>query len=207
MNSTLQYGLFAILLCAACGSIAYAQEPSGRELPFDRQRINRYSLDHLPRSISIRQGEDVWLGYDLQQAKPYKVWRAPEGEEGLKQSGFVMRSVGVTTFEDKSDATWKLLRGGETTSISVRYLGCSERASHFELRWEITHDADVMTLRERVPLMAQNSVTREIQVEALPVGSQLLLPLSAKQGWNLMNAAGTPVASLTDAQWYRLTSR
>ncbi|TVS16161.1 MAG: hypothetical protein EA424_14680 [Planctomycetaceae bacterium] len=207
MNSTMQHGLFAILLCAACGTIAYAEEPSSRELPFDRQRINRYSLDHLPRSISIRQGEDVWLGYDLQRAKPYKVWRAPEGEEGLKQSEFVMRSVGVTAFEDKSDDTWKLRRGGETTSLSVRYLGCSERVSHFELRWELTDDADIMTFRERVPITAETSVTREIQVEALPTGSQLLLPLSAKQGWNLMNAAGTPVASLTDAQWYRLTSR
>lgn len=207
MVSKMQHGLLLILLCVACGSIAHAEELSRRDLPFDRQRINRYSLDHLPRSISIRQGEDVWIGYDLQRAKAYKVWRAPEGEAGLKQSGFVMRSVGATIFEDKSDATWKLRRGGETTSLSVRYLGCSERASHFELRWELTHEAGVMTLRERVPIKSETSVTREIQVEALPADSQLLLPLSAQQGWNLTNAEGTPVASLTDVQWYRLNSR
>jgi len=207
MNSTMQRCIFLILLCAAWHSIADAEELSSRDLPFDRQRINRYSLDHLPRSISIRQGENTWLGYDLQRAKLYKLWRTPEGEVGLKQSGFVMRSVGVTAFEDKSDDTWELRGHGETTSLSVRYLGCSERASHFELRWELTHDAHAMTLRERVPITAATHVTREIQVEGLPAGSRLLLPLSAQQGWNLMNAAGTPVASLTDAQWYRLTSR
>jgi hypothetical protein len=206
MNSTMQRWILSLLLCAAWRSIADAEELSSRELPFDRQRINRYSLDHLPRSISIRQGEDTWLGYDLQRAKLYKLWRAPEGEVGLKQSGFVMRSVGVTTFADKSNETWKLQLGGEATAISIRYLGCSERASHFELRWELTHGADAMTLRERVPITAATRVTREIQVEGLPAGSQLLLPMSAQQGWNLMTTEGTPVASLTDAQWFRLTS-
>lgn len=207
MINMMQRSLLSILLCAICGSIAYAEEPSRGDLPFDRQRINRYSLDHLPRSISIRQGQSVWLGYDLQRAKLYKVWRAPDGEVGLKPSGFVMRSVGSATFEDKSDATWTLRRGGKTQSLSVRYRGCSERASHFELRWELSLDADVMTLRERVPITAETPVTREIQVAALPADSQLLLPPAAQQGWNLMNAEGTPAASLTDAQWYRLTSR
>src|SRR6056297_4314349 len=116
MVSTMQRCIFLILLCAAWRSIADAEELSSRELPFDRQRINRYSLDHLPRSISIRQGEDTWLGYDLQRAKLYKLWRTPEGEVGLKQSGFVMRSVGVTTFADKSNETWKLQWGGKATA-------------------------------------------------------------------------------------------
>src|SRR5687768_17008447 len=49
-------------------------------LPFDRDLINRYSVDGRPRSIAIRQGRDVWLGYDLEQAKLFKIWRAISGK-------------------------------------------------------------------------------------------------------------------------------
>ncbi|TVP97846.1 MAG: hypothetical protein EA381_13955 [Planctomycetaceae bacterium] len=207
MDDTIKRLILAILLGVACESSGQAEEVSNHDLPFDRERINRYSLDHLPRSISIRQGADVWLGYDLPRATIYKVWRAPDGEAGLKQSGFVTRSVGKTLFEDKSDESWELRRGGETTPLSIRYLGCSEREGHFELRWELTHDADVMTLRERVPMTAESTATREIRVESLPTDSRLLLPLPAQKGWNLMTAEGTAASSLTDNEWYLLTSR
>lgn len=196
-----------VCLYGACLCVADADEVSPPDLPFNRERINRYSLDHLPRSISIRQGEDFWLGYDLPRATLYKAWQAPRGKAGLNGSGFVMKSVGKTLYEDKSDETWQLRRGGETSPLSVRYLGCTEREGHFELRWELTHDSDVVTLRERVPMTAETPVTREIQAEALPSGSRLLLPLPAQKGWNLATAEGEPASSLTDTQWYRLTSR
>jgi hypothetical protein len=203
----MKHAVFSILLGVACLNIAQAEDVSTHDLPFDRERINRYSLDHLPRSISIRQGEDVWLGYDLPRATLYKVWQAPQGEAGLKQSGFIMRSVGNTLYEDKSDATWKLRRRGETLPLSVRYLGCSEREGYFELRWELTHDADIVTLRQRVPMAAEKPVTYKIRVESLPADSRLLLPLPTQRGWNLMTAEGRPATSLAEAQWYRLTSR
>src|SRR5690606_23938027 len=115
------------LFVTLCSTIAPAEEVSGLDLPFDRAQINRYSLDHLPRSISIRQGDDVWLGYDLQRAKLYKAWQAPEHQPGLKANGFVMRSVGRTLFEDKSNETWRLMRDGHIEPLTVRYLGCSQR--------------------------------------------------------------------------------
>ena len=207
MDNTIKRFILCILLGVGCLSVADAEEVSTHDLPFNRERINRYSLDHVPRSISIRQGVDVWLGYDLPRGTLYKVWQAPPGEAGLKQSGFVMRSVGKTLYEDQSDETWKLGRGGEISPLGIRYLGCSEREGYFELRWELTHDADVVTLCERVSKTAENPVTREIQVESLPAGSRLLLPLPAYKGWDLMTAEGTPACSLTDTQWYRLTSR
>src|SRR5688572_22514829 len=96
--------LSVALACAA--PVTGAAEPTGvtantdPSLPFDRQVINRYSLNGRPRSLSLRQGEDVWLGYDLEQAKPFKVWQAPAGKPGLSMRGFVARSEGVTWFED-----------------------------------------------------------------------------------------------------------
>lgn len=207
MDHSVKPLLLSTLLSLAGAGAGHAAEVSRGDLPFDRNRINRYSLDHLPRSISIRQGHDVWLGYDLPRATPYKVWRAPPGESGLKQSGFVTRSMGKTLFEDKSDEPWRLRRDGETSPVSIRYLGCSELEGHFELRWELTHDAGVLTLRERVPMTADNSAMRQIRVESLPTGACLLLPLPAPRGWNLMTAEGTPAPGLTDTQWYQLTLR
>ncbi len=67
-------------------TLSDAQDVSTVELPFSRDIINRYSLDHLPRSLSIRQGADVWFGYDLERAKLYKLWRATANCSGWKST-------------------------------------------------------------------------------------------------------------------------
>jgi hypothetical protein len=199
--------LVSLLLSVTCSPLARADEVNTTELPFDRALINRYSLDHLPRSISIRQAEDYWLGYDLVRAKLYKAWQAPAGEAGLKGSGFVMRSVGKTLYEDKSDATWLYQRNGKNTSLDIRYLGCSQREQYFELRWELKHDTDVMILHERVPMTAKKPILRSLHIDSLPADGQLLLPTPMRKGWQLTTADGNPAAGLTDSQWYQLKTR
>lgn len=197
----------AVLLAVAFSGAADAEEANSRDLPFDRGRINRYSLDHLPRSISIRQGSDRWLGYDLQRAKLYKAWQAPSGEPGLKASGFTVRSVGQTWYEDRSEETWRLERAGEIAPLTVRYLGCSQRETHFELSWHLTLGAEVMTLRERVPLAEAEQTVREIRIDSLPRGSQLLPPRPTQNGWELKNPEGELAGGLSDSKWYRISSR
>ncbi len=196
--------LLAILLGAWCSLSAQADEA---KLPFDRAQINRYSLDHLSRSISIRQGDDFWLGYDLQRGTLYKAWQAPEGKAALKASGFVMKSVGKTLYEDKSDATWKLQTGDRTAALTVRYLGCSQRDEHFELRWELKHDSTIITLRERVPMDAAQPIVRQLQVESLPDGAQLFPPKPVLAGWTLTSTKGQVSSHLSSPQWYQLHSR
>lgn len=194
--------LLSILLSACCSLGVQAEET---KLPFDRASINRYSLDHLPRSISIRQGKDTWLGYDLERAKLYKAWQAPPGEAGLKASGFVMQSIGKTLYEDKSNNTWRLKLGGETTTLAIRYLGCTQRDDSFELRWELKHDAGAMTLRERIAMVAEEPIARTLQVESLPPGGQLLLPTPMQKAWNLTTAQGETARHLSEPQWYQLS--
>ncbi len=96
--------LLILLSTALLVSLAAAETvpEQATPLPFDREIINRYSLDNLPRSLSIRQGQDVWLGYDLQRATLRKVWQATEGKPGLITAGFTTRSAGTTWFEDRS---------------------------------------------------------------------------------------------------------
>jgi arylsulfatase A len=175
-------------------------------LPFDPTRIDRHSLDDLPRSLSIRQGNDVWLGYDLERATVAKVWQAPAGQPGLIVSGFTTRSTGTTWFEDKSAGTWQLSRGGRIEDLTVRYLGCSQREESFELSWELRHADGALKLRERIAMSgpaAGERVVRELRVEALSPGETLLLPLAARDAWKLSHQESAPV--LSGSGWHRLS--
>lgn len=173
------------------------------ELPFDRSAINRYSLDGLPRSISVRQGADVWLGYDLERATPCKVWRAPEGKSGLS-GGFTVKSAGKALFEDKTDAGWGLLKNGKASGLKARYLGCTQSNRHFELRWELMHGERRLKLQERISRFAGSDVAvwRELKVEGLATGESLQLPTAVGAAWK--TAGGRSATALAGSQWIRI---
>jgi len=200
----------AFPLCAAWSAIvsaavATAESPAG-SLPFAPERISRLSLDGKPRSLAIRQGPDIWLGYDLERATLLKVWQASPGKPGLIKSGFTTRSSGTSRFEDASDAGWQLQRGRSTVPLAVRYLGCSHCDEHVELRWELRHDTLSLRLFERVPFSAATEpvasepaasepageagpVVRELRVEGLPPGDSLLPPATIREAWKLADHA------------------
>lgn len=174
-------------------------------LPFDREVISRLSLDGKPRSLSIRQGPDVWLGYDLERATVFKVWQSPSGRPGLLKLTFVTRSAGKALFEDTTDQPWTLQRGGRTLPLAIRYLGCTHAADHISLRWELKHGDDIMKLHEHIPLAAAaptDRVLRELRVESLPAASSLLLPESAQKAWKVK---GSTTPALTSAGVHVLT--
>jgi hypothetical protein len=191
--------------------LAAAEPPPGNTsavLPFDREVINRYSLNGRPRSLSVRQGSDVWLGYDLEQAKPFKVWQAPAGKPGVLTTVFVSRSAGTPWFDDASREAWRLQRGGKTLPLTIRYLGCSQRDAYFELSWELKHDAGVLKLRERIPRVsppAADRVVRELRVESLAVNEALIVPGMAGKAWTITTDNTTDVARLVGTGWHRLT--
>lgn len=178
------------------------------ELPFDREIINRNSLDGMPRSLSIRQQDELWLGYDLERAKVCKVWQAPAGKAGLTKSGFVTKSVGKARFEDKAESSWQLKRGGELKPLNIRYLGCTQREQSFDLRWELLHDAGGIVLSQRVPVgesADSRSVIVEVQVEGLAKGEVLLLPAAFRKTWQLTLLNGDAASVLKGNGWHRLT--
>lgn len=197
----------AFIAADAGGGSAVVAGLDAKALPFDREVINRYSLDHLPRSLSIRQGEDVWLGFDLERAKLYRVWQAPAKKPGLITAGFVTRSAGTSWFQDKTGETWQLQRAGKTVPLTVRYRGCAQRAGHIELIWELRHDAGVVKLQNRIPATGGAEAGRvqlEVRAEALAAGESLLLPEPARKSWKLTNMTGDAALALTGADWHRL---
>lgn len=173
-------------------ALLFTQFAIAEELPFDRTAINRYSLDGVPRSISIRQGS-AWLGYDLERATVMKVWRARDGEVGLEGS-FTVKSVGDVLFEDKSGQSWTL--NGD--SADVRYLGCSDVEGCFELRWELKRGARTLRLAERVSTKAGDQIWRELKVNGLSEGDLLELPAVAGKAWNMSD-------KFQNGKWIRIT--
>lgn len=173
------------------------------ELPFDRSAISRYSLDGLPRSICVRQGADVWLGYDLERATVCKVWRAPAGKPGLS-GGFTVKSVGKAMFEDKTDTGWSLARAGKASELKVRYLGCTQSEERFELRWELSRGERRLQLRERVSRSAESDVQawRALKVEGLDEGESLRVPNAVGASWKTVG--GRSIAALAGGNWVRI---
>jgi hypothetical protein len=200
--------LWALVALSETSTEIYAQSTNVSVLPFQRDEINRYSLDHLPRSLSIRQGSDLWLGYDLERAKIYKVWQAPSNGSGLEKKDFVVRSVGVTLYEDKSNAVWRLQRHDKLVSTQARYQGCTQHVEHFELAWELNCESTTLRLFERVPRSVDSidgKAVRELRVDGLSPEESLILPLSMQETWKLTMMDGTACPSLVGAGWYRMT--
>jgi len=181
---------------------------TARALPFDREVISRLSLDKKPRSLSIRQGENVWLGYDLERATLLKVWQAPVGKPGLIKAGFATRSAGTTWFEDASNDPWELRRGEKTLPLKVRYLGCTDQDDRIDLRWELQHETGTLQLQERIPLAAApaaDRVVRELRVESLAEGDVLRPPALVREAWKHGGEPKTAAPELIGAAPLRLT--
>jgi hypothetical protein len=192
---------FATTLCSA-------QNVSSTDLPFNRDIINRYSLDHLPRSLSIRQGADIWFGYDLERAKLYKLWRAPANSSGLEKNDFTVRSVGATLYEDSSETVWQLQRRDELSPLRTYYRGCSHQADSIELKWELTMDRRTLYLFERIPLSGKSTgatPVRNLRVEGLQEEEALVPPNLIQSVWIIIKSDGTTTDSFHDSKWHRLT--
>ena len=177
---------------------------AGEALPFSRDRINRYSLDGLVRSISIRQGKAVWLGYDLERATLCKVWRAPEGKPGLTE-GLTPRSVGTALYDDRSEAGWRLRSAQGEVALEVRYLGCTQREKHFELRWQLRGGERKLSLTERLPIGGHAGgaqAWRSVRAEGLVAGEALVFPEAVSGAWRTEGGERLPV--LTKSQWMRV---
>ncbi len=214
-------GLALPILTVASVLVLYAPgllgEPQSVGLPFERQIINRFSLDHLPRSISIRYDQTTWLGYDLEHGKLYKAWRSTSDREGLQPADpktglFRVKSQGVTLFEDQTDATWRLRSSEKEMKLRIRYLGSTQREGGFELRWELSNDAVTVNLHERVAGFGLGSprepapVFRELRAQGLGSTQHLIPPPATSDRWTLSLNDQICDQMKTD-QWYRLTLR
>jgi cephalosporin-C deacetylase-like acetyl esterase len=178
-----------------------ARALGGGSLPFDGAAISRLSLDGRPRSLSIHQGADIWLGYDLERATLLKVWKATAGKPGLINDGFTTRSRGEAWFRDQSEEKWRLRRDDQAVELKVRYLGCTQQADGIELSWELRHASGMVKLVERVPMAAAAAaerVRRELRVEGLGAGEALLPPQPAREAWK-------SAAQLSGSGWHVLT--
>ncbi len=180
----------------ALAAPARPQGEGGATLPFDPARISRLSLDGIPRSLAIRQDGGIWLGYDLEGARVFKVWRAPQGKAGLAVSGFTTKSVGETLFSDKEAQGWRWRRADGTKTPRVRYLGCTDETGRFVLLWELRDGDDAVVLHERVATAAGRA-RRDLRVEGLGEGEALLPPKGMAAAWE---ASASP---LRGAGWHR----
>lgn len=197
--------------CALTLSLFLAIHTQAEEtpLPFDPGRICRSSLDGVPRSLSIRQGELSWLGYDLERGTPFHVWRAEPGTPGLLVNGFTTRSKGDARFTDSTEDTWSVSRKmGQVVPATLHYLSCSERGDSIELNWEIRHEGGSIRIRERVPHQPRETqpvqAFRIIEITGLKPGWKLHPPKSTADAWTLSDVSGKTVSAIESDGTHRL---
>lgn len=187
--------------------------PSGEALPFGRDVVNRYSLDGVPRSISVRWGGDLWIGYDLERAQAFRVWRASDDETAGRRGVFTVRSEGERLYRDDSKGTWTLRRGEASVPLRTRYLGCSHREDRVVLRWELRHDEGTLVLEESVSTAKPppgKTPARRLRVEALSEGEAIEPPKPVLGGWRILAGTGEEAAErtgLVGGAWHRLVLR
>jgi len=203
------YGVRFFLLFLLSGILSAApQLRSSDSLPFDPAEICRYSIDNIPRSLSIRQGADVWFGYDLEQARVFKVWRAPADKPGVVVNSFKAQSSGTALFEGKAGEGWQIKIDGKSIPLIPRYLGSTEQEGNFELRWELSHPAGTITLSERIPKTKapdRSEPYRLVRIESLAPGVLLVLPEMYRETWVLTDPEGKTVSTFTGPDWHQLS--
>lgn len=201
----LRHLLPAALLALATLTGAGADSAAG--LPFDPQTLSRLSVDGRPRSLAVRQGDGVWMAYDLEQARLFKCWQAPAGKPGLLRKDFTTQSTGKTLWQAKPAAPWMWTRFTAAAPDATRYLGCSDRGGRIELRWELRQGISAIQLHERIPQAPATGarVLREVRVTGLQPGESLTPPGLGPAAWQLTDSAGTAVKAITTGEWYRLT--
>lgn len=179
--------------------------PAEADAPFDPAKICRLSLDGLPRSLALAAGDSgIWLGYDLERARLFRVWRAAPGRHGLTVSGFTTKPAGEMLFSGPSDGAsppWQWRRAAAVVVPKVRYLGCRDGGDFFELSWELSDGKDRLTLRERVPASGETA-SRELRAEGLADGESLPLPDDLAEAWSPSSAAA-PRRELNGDAWHR----
>lgn len=180
---------------------------SAAGLPFDPRTLSRLSVDGRPRSLAVRQGDGLWLAYDLEQARPFKCWQAPADKPGLLRKDFTTQSAGETLWEAKPPAPWQWARPAAAAPDAIRYLGCSDRGGLIELRWELRQGDRALLLHERVsqaPATGARAL-REVRVTGLQPGESLTPPGLGPAAWQLADSAGTAVKAITTSAWHRLS--
>lgn len=203
-------GRFFLLLIVFGLSAATPPGRAAGTLPFDPAQICRLSIDDIPRSVSIRQGADVWFGYDLEKALVFKVWQAAKGKPGVILKSFKAQSAGAAMFEGKKAEGWLMKIDGKNVPLSIRYLGCTQNKDYFELRWELAHPDGTIKLSERIaraPAKGSPRAHRELRVESVPRGVSLELPAVYREAWQLTGPDGNPVKSFTGPAWHQLSLR
>jgi len=181
---------------------------SSDSLPFDPAKICRYSIDNIPRSLSMRQGDDVWLGYDLEKAQVFKVWKAPAEKPGVVVNSFKAQSSGTALFEGKDRVGWQMKIDGKSVPLTPRYLGCTEQDEYFELKWELSYPDGAIILSERIPTTRKpdkSKTHRLVRMESLEPGVSIVLPEIYREAWILTDAEGKTVSTFTGPDWHQLS--
>ncbi len=131
---------------------------------YDRPRDTwafRSVLDRKPRMLTLALHKDLYVSYDLQLAKIYKVWKGEVNFDGAVYTtvhGVQPTSVGYTYYLDESgDNQWALKNGGGNEPPAINYLGYSFKKGQITIEYElISKSGQSVKVRETPECIIEN---------------------------------------------------
>jgi cytochrome c len=136
-------GLFAVAVLAACASMK-----SDIEMPPVAERghspwVFRSVLDRHPRMITFALSKSMWVAYDTQHAKLYKVWRDGvefDGAVYTTRHGPQPAAEGAGYIVNTLEAPWRVIVDGREVAPTIQYLGHRFHNDRAAIRYALTVD-------------------------------------------------------------------
>lgn len=101
----------------------------------------RSVLDGKPRMFNLALDSNLYVSYDLERAKIYKIWKGGVKLDGAVYTtahGVQPTSYGHTYYEDKYPTTpWTVREGSTDKSVTVNYLGYLFRSNQVTIKYEL----------------------------------------------------------------------
>jgi cytochrome c len=134
-------GLITAAMLAACASMT-----SQIQMPPVAERghspwVFRSVLDRHPRMITFALSKSMWVAYDTQQAKLYKVWRDGvefDGAVYTTRHGPQPSAEGAGYIVNTIEAPWRVIVDGREITPTVQYLGHRFHNERAAIRYALT---------------------------------------------------------------------
>ena len=151
-----------ILLCLIV-MILSCESPVKYHRPQDNWAF-RSVLDGKPRMLNLALDTNMYVSYDLELAKIYKIWQGGirlDGAVYTTAHGVQPTSFGYTFYEDKTYINqWRLRRDGVDNKAAINYVGYTFKKGQITIEYElIAKSGEKVRIKETPEYMSEKTGT------------------------------------------------
>lgn len=145
--------------------------------------VFRSVMDSMPRMITLALHDNLWVSYSAERGLLYKVWKGSVNFDGAVYTtlhGPQPSSLGNSWFENNSENSWKVRKGGKEIRSTVQYRGHQIGEGRAQLNYELVlEDGTKIQVSEQPEYISnksgQTGFERTFQTKNVPEGIRVSL--------------------------------